>query len=72
MSKWKRSRTLSEIHCPHSFCGFDFDDVKKWLADTPKCAPIVHNDQVIILQFSGWSVNLYADGSYAVEVTEGG
>lgn len=34
--------------------------------------PITHNSNVVILQFNGWSVNLYADGTYIVEATDGG
>jgi hypothetical protein len=34
--------------------------------------PILHNDDLIILQYSGWSINLYPDGTYWVQVTEGG
>ena len=64
--------SLSESHCPHSFCGFSYDNVKEWLADAPDCIPIIHNEDVIFLQFSGWSINLYSDGTFAVKVTEGG
>lgn len=34
--------------------------------------PILHNDEVLYLQFWGWSLNLYPDGTYMVEDTEGG
>lgn len=34
--------------------------------------PILHNADLIILQYSGWSINLYPDGTYWVQVTEGG
>lgn len=34
--------------------------------------PILHNEAVIYLQFSGWSINLYPDGHYWVQTTEGG
>jgi len=67
-----KETNLSDVHCPQSFCGFSYDDLKDWLAKTPEYIPITHNEDVIFLQFSGWSVNLYSDGTYAVEVTEGG
>jgi hypothetical protein len=34
--------------------------------------PILHNDNLIILQFKGWSINLYDDGTYIWEDTSGG
>ena len=57
-----------------SFCGFTFDDIKWWMHPDYVSRPhfITHNDKLIIIQFRGWCVNLYADGSYSVEVTEGG
>jgi len=63
--------TMSEQECPHSFCGFSFDDMKEWLENNPSFIPICR-EKCIFLQYSGWSINLYRDGSYAVEVTEGG
>ena len=72
---------------PYSFCGFSFEDVKTWLregrircdcAEVQECKKeyhpiaITHNPGVIYIQYSGWSINLYEDGSYTVEVTEGG
>ena len=34
--------------------------------------PILRNDNEIILQFNGWSINLYSDGTYIWEATDGG
>ena len=34
--------------------------------------PILHNEKEIILQFNGWSINLYNDGTYIWEATDGG
>jgi len=34
--------------------------------------PIMHNDGVVFLQLCGWSINLSADGTWDIEVTEGG
>jgi hypothetical protein len=33
---------------------------------------ICHNKEVVFLQFCGWSINLYADGTWIVEDTSGG
>jgi transposase len=65
-------KTMGEKFCPQSFHGFTFDDVKHWMRSDQNFQPVVHNDHIIFLQFRGWSINLYRDGSYAVEVTEGG
>lgn len=70
----------AESQCPQSFCGFSFHEVREWLVladslqpdDRLEATAITHNEDVIYLQFNGWSINLYDDGSYAVEVTEGG
>lgn len=64
--------SMSDDNCPQGFCGFGFDDLKEWLVEHPDYIAITHNPDVLFLQFSGWSVNLYRDGSYTVEVTEGG
>jgi hypothetical protein len=64
--------SLSKMHCPQSFCGFSFEDVQEWLGESPAYTPIVCHNNIILLQFPGWCINLYCDGSYAVEVTEGG
>lgn len=37
-----------------------------------KVTPIMHNEGVIILQLHGWSINLYADGTWIAEDTSGG
>lgn len=34
--------------------------------------PILHNKNLIILQFCGWSINLSADGTWEWEDTTGG
>lgn len=34
--------------------------------------PILYNDDVIILQMGGWSINLYKDGTWIWEATDGG
>lgn len=34
--------------------------------------PITHNENKIILQFWGWSINLLEDGTYFWEATDGG
>lgn len=34
--------------------------------------PILHNEECIILQFCGWSINLEADGRWWWEATDGG
>jgi hypothetical protein len=34
--------------------------------------PILHNEGKIILQFNGWSVNLYENGTWIWETTDGG
>jgi hypothetical protein len=34
--------------------------------------PILHNKDKIFLQFSGWSINLYEDGTWIWEATDGG
>jgi hypothetical protein len=34
--------------------------------------PITHNGDVLFIQFSGWSINLYTDGTWAAENTTGG
>jgi hypothetical protein len=34
--------------------------------------PILSNSGMVILQFNGWSINLYDDGSYIMEATDGG
>jgi hypothetical protein len=31
--------------------------------------PITHNDDVVFLQFCGWSINLYKDGTWMIEDT---
>ena len=64
--------TMSQQDCPESFCGFDFEDLKVWFSQKPDFLAITHNPDKVLLQFSGWSINLYRDGSYAVEITEGG
>ncbi|MGI9302905.1 MAG: hypothetical protein ACR2RB_09380 [Gammaproteobacteria bacterium] len=66
------STSMSEHLCPQSFYGFDFDDLKLWLEEEHDFLPLNHQFNVIFLQFHGWSINLYRDGTYAVEVTEGG
>ncbi len=33
---------------------------------------ITHNKDVVFIQFNGWSINLYSDGSYRIEDTTGG
>lgn len=34
--------------------------------------PIIHNEDVVYLQFYGWSINLYPNGTYVIEATDGG
>lgn len=34
--------------------------------------PILHNENKIFLQFCGWSINLYDDGTWCWEDTTGG
>ena len=34
--------------------------------------PIMHNKDVVILQFHGWSINLHEDGTWIWEATDGG
>ena len=34
--------------------------------------PIMHNEDVVYLQFYGWSINLYPNGTYVIEATDGG
>ena len=34
--------------------------------------PILHNEDVIILQLNGWSINLYKDGTWIWTATDGG
>jgi len=34
--------------------------------------PIIHNEGKIYLQFRGWSINLYDDGTWCWEDTTGG
>lgn len=34
--------------------------------------PILHNENFIILQLDGWSINLHRDGTWTWEATEGG
>ena len=34
--------------------------------------PILHNKDMIILQLHGWSINLYDDGTWIWEATDGG
>jgi len=33
--------------------------------------PILHNEGTIILQFSGWSINLHSDGTWIWKATDG-
>jgi hypothetical protein len=56
-----------------------FEELKTWLREEDsktklikEVIPIFHNKELIILQFLGWSINLYSDGTYKLEVTEGG
>jgi hypothetical protein len=52
------------------------DDIREASMDVRVCdavpIPILHNPEVIYLQYFGWSINLYPDGTYFVEDTEGG
>lgn len=34
--------------------------------------PIIHNDDYVVLQYCGWSLNLYEDGTWIIDFTEGG
>jgi len=55
-------------------------EVKELLAEEPRTfgdndvsfLPITHNDDEIFLQFVGWSINLYADGTWIWTATDGG
>jgi hypothetical protein len=38
----------------------------------PEVLPVLSNKDVIILQFGGWSINLYPDGKWIWEDTTGG
>jgi hypothetical protein len=50
------------------------DTVRELMKDDPDKLPIpiLHNKDVILLQFHGWSVNLQRDGSWWWEDTSGG
>jgi len=39
---------------------------------TANVMPILHNDKLIMLQFSGWCINLREDGTWNWEDTTGG
>ncbi len=48
--------------------------VKGFLREEYSGVPIniLHNKGFIILQYCGWSINLYDDGTWGWEITEGG
>lgn len=55
----------------------DLSEVKKLIkGETPyetcEFIPILHNDHCVYLQFGGWSINLYNDGTWCWEDTTGG
>jgi hypothetical protein len=58
----------------------DFSQVRQLLSEEqkyyfphdPEVLPVLHNENVIILQFGGWAVNLYPDGTWLWEDTTGG
>ena len=50
-------------------------ELKKFISSDSvalKLAAILPNDDKTILQFSGWSINLYKDGKWIVTDTSGG
>ena len=48
-------------------------NVQKEVKDkTITVIPITHNEDVVYLQFYGWSINLYPNGTYVIEATDGG
>ena len=67
----KKNRSINQI-----------SEVKRFLEDEKKIEnnkdslvsiiPITRNDDKVYLQFCGWSINLYADGTWCWEDTTGG
>jgi hypothetical protein len=51
------------------YLAMDFKDSKD---NTLNMMPIMHNKDVVYLQLCGWSINLKSDGTWHVQVTEGG
>jgi len=49
-----------------------FSELRESLEAENDFLPILHNADVLFLQFHGWSINLNRDGTYWMEVTEGG
>jgi len=61
----------------------DFNQVKDFLQKeidlreslhglTADVMPILHNKELIILQFCGWAIDLHEDGTWSWEETTGG
>ena len=59
----------------------NLDNIKEFLRQEPtlpgmyedvSMLPILHNENEVILLFSGWSINLFRDGSWFWEATDGG
>jgi len=57
----------------YSPIGQGLEEVKKMIEESDQNPlPILHNKDCIILQYSGWSLNLLSNGQWGWESTEGG